>query len=197
MILRFNLPSSMAVVLLILALTSSADYAQSGAASTSSGTGVVSPAVVATWLSHQETSDVAALDLLVLWRGTPGWFMKGSSKGVTGSGTGAVSVQHIRYGGLDLTLEFDRETRIARIQGRGIPLQDANVILVDQVDSPEGLQIIGARQVDPQFGKLPEDIGPILRRSAELVSYLRCDVRLPDAEVQEMMDLLCARILGR
>jgi hypothetical protein len=195
--LRFNLPSSIAVALLILALTSSVDYAQSGAARTSSGTRAVSPAVVATWLSHQETSGFAALDLLVLWRGTPEWFMKDSSKRTTGSGTGAMSVQHIRYGGLDLTLEFDREKRIAHIQGREIPLQDANVILVDQVDGPEGLQIIGARRVDPQFGKLPEDIGPILRRSAELVSYLRCDVRLPDAKVQEMMDLICARILGQ
>jgi hypothetical protein len=45
--LRFHLPSSMAVVLLIVALTSSVDSAQSGVAGTSSGTGVVSPAVVA------------------------------------------------------------------------------------------------------------------------------------------------------
>lgn len=35
---------------------------------------VVSPVVVASWMSHENDADGSATSLLVLWRGTPGWF---------------------------------------------------------------------------------------------------------------------------
>jgi hypothetical protein len=38
---------------------------------------VVSPAVVASWVSHESFADRTVTSLLVLWRGTPGWFLKG------------------------------------------------------------------------------------------------------------------------
>jgi hypothetical protein len=37
----------------------------------------------------------------------------------------------------------------------------------------------------------------VLRRSPELLSFLQCDARLPDAREQAMVDIICARILGK
>ena len=50
---------------------------------------VASPTVVASWVSHENYADGSATTLLVLWRGTPGWFSKGGRGGGSGGGSGA------------------------------------------------------------------------------------------------------------
>src|SRR5262245_34371676 len=47
---------------------------------------VVSPAVVATWRAHDNYADDSTTTLLVLWRGTPGWFVGGRGSGSGGGG---------------------------------------------------------------------------------------------------------------
>lgn len=129
------------ILLVIAAFTSSPLHGQPRGMGMSSGSRVVSPAVVATWISQYEPPRFTELELLVLWRGTPGWFMRsdggestsgsmgppGQSGGVAGE-RGPV-VHQISFGGLKLVLRFDPQTRSAQIQDREISLSDANVIL--------------------------------------------------------------------
>lgn len=62
-------------------------HAQPGLVGASSGgTGAVSPAVVATWSFSHGSSGLPEFDLLVLWRGTPEWFMNPQGE-LTGSGS--------------------------------------------------------------------------------------------------------------
>ena len=49
---------------------------------TSSGSRVVSPAVAATWITKHRQAGDGELELLVLWRGSPGWFLEGGQDGV-------------------------------------------------------------------------------------------------------------------
>jgi hypothetical protein len=149
---------------------------------------------------------VWALDLLVLWRGTPGWFMAGSGGGASGGGSSPPSagegqrgpeVQRLFFGGLSLEVQFDPVTGTAQIEDEAVSLQGVNVILVDEVDSAHGLRIAGTEWVDPQLPESPVQIEALVRRSPELFSFLRCDKRLPDPQVQHMIDLICAQMRGQ
>jgi hypothetical protein len=163
----------------------------------SAGDRVLSPAVVGAWFTHFDAPGSNTLDLLVLWRGSPGWFLRGESRGGSGGGggTGRRTVS-VRYGGLLLHALFDGPARLAEIDGRSVPLNDHNVVLVDDVDSASGLKVVKTLRVDPA---LPDPVRTeiVIRRSSELVAYLRCDVKLSDARQQSMMDSICAQVIGR
>jgi hypothetical protein len=190
------------LLLLAIAVSSPSIRAQTSGTMTSSGSGPVSPAVVATWICHYERSDFGELDLLVLWRGTPGWFMRGGSGGSSGQSGGGRGgrppvVQHLFFGDLALDLQFDPQAHTAQIQDREISLKDANVILVDAVDSAEGLKVAGTRWIEPYLSESPVRIETLLQRSPELITFLRCDIGLPDPTMQKMMELMCARMRGQ
>ena len=168
----------------------------------SMGSGLVSPSVVATWIVRKAPGSESELQLLVLWRGTTGWSMKGESSASSsqmstradGKDRGVV-VTHIDEGGIGLDLEFDGNQRVARVQDKEIPLGSHNVILVDAVDDPEGLRVVDSLEVD---GRVPDDEASaaevIIRRNPELYAYLRCGDKLPDADTQSMIDVVCARM---
>jgi hypothetical protein len=165
--------------------------------------GRVSPAVVATWMTHTEPSGMSVLDLAVFWRGTPGWFMAGGpsrSAGGSGSAFGpdgrpGVERQFIVAGDLRLDVRFDPMTRQVQIQNQVISLNNDNVILVDDVDGPGGPRIAETRRIDPQFpSSVGIDIPDIIRRSPDLFDYLRCEAVLADPAMQQMMELVCARM---
>ena len=122
----------------------------------------ISPAVVASWSSHDNYADGSKTTLLVLWRGTPGWFAKGgrggqggrarvrSSGGSSGAGgSGSRGYQFVSEGGLTFTLEFDYDKRIVKILDREISLKETNVVLVDFVDSANGPTIVDYRWIEP------------------------------------------------
>ena len=54
-------------------------------------------------------------------------------------------------------------------------------------------------RIDPALpaGNSPLWVGEALRRSPELVSFLRCDTRLPDPVMQKMAEMVCASVLGQ
>jgi hypothetical protein len=89
---------------------------RSGFAGGSGGGGPLSPTVVATWEAHfeapagQVVTDPFAvpliLDLLVLWRGAPGWLDDATLTSGAGGSDGA---HHIATRGHSLTLRFDRQ----------------------------------------------------------------------------------------
>ena len=145
-----------------------------------------------------------SLELLVLWRGSPGWFRRplpGSGRvsfddvsvfsrpeGNGGDGT-AVRIESrvaIEQGGVTLELRFDAENATVYVQGQRFPLDGDNVILVDDVDGAGGPQVTGALRIDPEFTvtrfaepRFSGGIELLLRRSQAMLDFLRCDVPLP------------------
>jgi hypothetical protein len=163
----------------------------------SSGERVLSPAVVGGWFTHSDAPGSDTLDLLVLWRGSPGWFLRGGPQGGSsgGSGTGRRHLT-LKYGGLFLQVLFDGPARLAEIEDRKIPLNDDNVLLVDDVDSAGGPKVVKTLRVDPDLSD-PHRAEIAIRRSPELVAYLRCDIKLSDARQQATMDIICAQVIGK
>jgi hypothetical protein len=160
----------------------------------------VSPVVVATTMIHYAATGEAILDLMVLWRGSPGWFIKGAGRTSGGIGSRNVRGQQdiafaqATYGDLTVTVKRDVRSGKVWVQNEEVVLGDANVILVDDVDT--NLRIVGTRRIDPQLLEvaLPGDrTQDFIRRAPELFMYLRCDTRLEGkpAELQQMMSTVC------
>jgi hypothetical protein len=114
-----------------------------------------------------------ALELAVLWRGAPRWYLGCCSRSghSSGNATGFSMTEH--FPAVDLTLTYDYGSRAAILNGHRVVLPvGTNVVLVDGVD--DVLSIAGVTGVD---SKLPETWTPasLLVRSAEVVSFLRCN----------------------
>src|SRR3954462_7530359 len=167
---------------------------------------VASPAVVASWVSHENYADGSATTLLVLWRGTPGWFSKGGRGGGSGGGSGSSAgagrsgsydYQYVSQGGLTFMMEFDYDKGIVKILNQEISLKATNVVLVDFVDSTNGPAIVGYRWIDPTPPEQPSAVDPIaaiIKRTPELFEYLRCDIVLSDPLMRVMMPIICGQM---
>ena len=180
---------------------------------TQSSNQVVSGVAMASWVARVEPDGTRTLVLLVLWRGSPGWFTRGSGSGSSGGGNCLLYHSTIRNGDLQLQIEFDSQTRLATIskapfdsqtgratiQTKQIELREQNVVLVDGVDEARAPQVAGTLRVDPTLpsGRQPLNIGELLRQSQELLSFLRCDTRMPDPLMQRMSEVVCASMLGQ
>ena len=171
----------------------------------SSGSRVASPTVVASWVSHDNYANGSHTTLLVLWRGTPGWFASkggrgGGSGGGSGSGagqSGSYAYEYVYEGGLTFMMEFDYDKSVVKILNQQISLKETNVVLVDFVDSANGPVIAGYRWVDPAPPDPPAAVDPIasvVKRTPELFDYLRCDVSLPDPVLNAYMPIICGQM---
>lgn len=176
---------------------------------------VVSPVAMASWVARVERDGTRTLAFLVLWRGSPSWFASGSGLGNRSSGGGNCRLYHstIQRGNVQLQFEFDSQTRLATIslapfdsrtglatiRKKQIDLRDQNVILVDGIDEAKGPQVVGTLRVDPTLppGNSPLWLGETLRQSEEIVSFLKCDTRMPDPLAQKMAEIVCASVLGQ
>ena len=156
-------------------------------------TGVISPVVVAQWFTNRKAG-VEELELLVLWRGMPGWFLQPGGSGGSDSGTGSHSTW-IKYGAVSVSLEFDATTRRVIIQGKEVTLSDNNVLFVDDVDLSSGPRVVGmmavSRAMPGSFGQ----IAPILRSSSRIMSFLRCDAGEGSSR-QALLQTLCLQNVG-
>ena len=155
-----------------------------------------SAAVMTTYAIRQRPSG-EVLELLILWRGTPGWFTRGRSASSSGGLSGDNWRHRFSQGGLEFEAALDFKTRTASVQGQLVKLGKANVVLVDDVDSPRGTRVAGTLTVDASLGKEsgPLRILPVLARSKEIRDYLRCDTELSVQRLQERLAPVCARIL--
>jgi hypothetical protein len=159
---------------------------------------VVSPTVVASFITHTEYS-VGRFTLLVLWRGSEGWFMRGGGHSGGGSGGGGGNSgesrgsQYFSYGGVSFTLEFNWTAATVKLLDREISLRETNLILVDNVDTPSGLTIVDQRRIDVpiELDDQVDSIRALIGRSPELFAYLQCDKQLPDAFQQAMIAIVC------
>ncbi len=190
--------------------------AQAGAAwSHSSATLPVSASVMATGIYERNTAGETRLQLLVLWRGTPGWFLKenggGGGSGFTSGGsvpsgrgvTSQVMVVQVHQGGVALELKFDAGQGKAWIHSREVLLAGGNVIMVDAVDRPDGPLVGRVVHVEPagdsRGGDRTDVVRPqtFIRRSPELVAYLQCDRQFDDPRpyVQQMLKAMCDAVM--
>ena len=165
---------------------------------------VASPTVVASWASHDNYADGSHTTLLVLWRGTPGWFASKSGRGGSGGGSGAggggggsYGYQYVYEGGLTFMMEFDYDKSIVKMLNQQISLKETNVVLVDFIDSANGPAIVGYRWIDPAPPDAPAAVDPIasvVKRTPDLFDYLRCDLTLPDPVMKAFMPIICGQM---
>jgi hypothetical protein len=125
------------------------------------------------------------MELVVLWRGSsPRWYSGSGSK--RGSGTAQGYEGSVQFGPQQFDFRYDRVQKIVRVRNVEVSLaQGENVVLIDGADRDGAPSIRALRSdltyaVKPGRGAAPappgnEDIVAMLRRSAEIVSFLRCD----------------------
>jgi len=187
---------------LVLAVTLTTCIATNGAlqgqaSGGSSSSRVASPTVVATYRAHDGGDGTSILDLLVLWRGSPGWFMRvngaSSGSGLNGGFGQWYSYQWASYSGITLMVEYDSARNTAKIRDREISLNNANVVLIDGVDSSNPT-FLGTQWIDPSLSGTGDPVPTIMKRSPELFEFLRCDLTLPDPAQQMILALICGQM---
>ena len=157
---------------------------------------IVSPTVFASWMSHQDYADGSVTTLLVLWRGSPGWFQTGGGSSSGGGGVGASGFQAISQGSLASRIEFAFDKKTANILNQEVSLEQTNVVLVDFVDRADGPVIVGTRWIEPVVTQptTPDSIAAVIKQSSELFDYLRCDLSLSDPFMNSMMAIICGQM---
>lgn len=140
-----------------------------------------------TWVSRP-SGDGRALDLLVLWRGRPGWFFAQPHTSVTDTHLG-VFRKTFSYGDVELALEFTSRTREAVVAGHVLSLEADNVVLVDDVDGEP--RIAGRLRIDPALPATPGMLS-ILGRSPAIIDFLRCGISVGDDDRDTQLAQLCA-----
>ena len=118
------------VLAIVIALQSAPMHSSGG------GNTMISPTVFASWVTERVGNGPVQLRLLVLWRGTPGWFfVRGGSIASTSDGTRTNLT--IEYGDVRLKLSHGAGDTVG-INGREVHLGTDNVVYVDDVDAPAG-----------------------------------------------------------
>ena len=149
--------------------------------SSSCQTDIVSATVVSTYCGHHENGS-EVLDLLILWRGKPGWFLGAGLRGTGGTrtfGPGINGIVSSRETFGDVTIEFgaDFDRRTATIGSLAIDLSKVNTVTIDDVE--------GAGRVSAQVWtepRLPADGDwnrALARKSALIREFLQCEVPMP------------------
>jgi hypothetical protein len=150
------------------------------------GSNIVSPTVVSTYCGHRMDS-VEMLDLMILWRGTPGWFQRAGGGGggggsSQGGGTKGRVYQYSTYGDITIGFDADFDANTVKIGEELLALGGVNAVFVDGVDEPGARRISATRWIEPGLA-LTSDMNKMLvlaRRSRELLDYLRCDIPMPE-----------------
>ena len=157
---------------------------------------IVSPVAAASWITRAAPDGAGHLELLVLWRGTSGWFYAiGGSSEVSESTSDGRTRQTVVQGSVRLTLVYDSSTRVATIAGRRIRTAEHNVVLVDDVDATSGPRVSRLANVPRVMPGSAGQIGLVLRASAEIMRFLRCDAKATDTR-KPPLDTLCLENLG-
>jgi hypothetical protein len=159
--------------------------------------GMISPTVFATWITQRVGNDAEQLRLLVLWRGTPGWYGVPGGK-IDGASSAAGTHWTIEKGDIRLTVDYGAGDAVA-INGRDVHLGTDNVVYVDDVDAPGGARVIRTSRIPSQMPGSAGQIGLAIRDIPDLVTYLRCDARAADPQRQMMIENLgaCVVTLGK
>jgi len=181
---------------MVFAQSSQSQGPPPGVPAHSSTSRIISPTVVATTMVRI-LDGANSLNLMVLWRGSNGWFLKPGARGSSGGQRGGTHYASLRYAEVDLLAEFDVEPRQIRIQSNPATLKpaDANVILVDEVDGPN-LRVVATLKIDPTMTP-DKQIEPLLKSSPEIVKFLQCDQKVENPGIQSMVERICQSVMGK
>jgi hypothetical protein len=157
-------------------------------------TSVISPVVVAEWFASRQAS-TEQLELLVLWRGSPGWFLQPGGSGGSGSGANGPHYTWIKYGNVTLSLDFDPAKRTVTVQGKNLVLADNNVLFVDDVDGPTGPHLTGTMTIARPMPGSSGQIGLVLQKSPRIMSFLDCDAGSQSPHMA-LLEPLCLQNVG-
>lgn len=141
------------------------------------------------------TKDGSAVDLLVLWRGTPGWFMTSDYQASRG-GSAPLYDGTIYFNGHLFNWDINFVTRVAHVAGSRLDLKSRNVVLVDGMDAPAGPRIVNTLTVDEDPSVTFPDMRPLVWRIPALVAYLQCDQQFSDPKVQMIHAFQCTFLTG-
>jgi hypothetical protein len=146
---------------------------------------IVSSTVVATFCGHRQ-ADEEVLDLLILWRGTPGWFQRGPGGGGGGSrtfgaGTNGEVSQYQTYGDVRIAFAANFDTKVVTIGRSTVQLAHINTVMIDDVDG--NWRSPATQWTEPRLPLAGDWNVVLVRRSSALLRYLRCDVPMPQAPV--------------
>ena len=204
--MRNALPVAAAVSLLLGPSASS--QTRPGTAATSGGSRIISPSVVATAIFESSSGGDAELQLLVLWRGAPGWFLGADQRGSWTRGDSGpasrdsavpenVIVHLLSFGTRSFEVRLHSNREAAEVAGQVVSLREGRAVIVDGVDRERGSIVVGTRQIGTRASGIPPRIEPLLREAPELAAFLRCEQSLENVSIQTMVAETCRQILGR
>jgi hypothetical protein len=153
--------------------------AKGGGSSYSGTERPLSTSVLGSFVSWQPDE----IGLIVLWRGAQRWYYASPR---SGGGGGNVDSFHSsnQFGSIRIDLTLNQTRRIAQVNNVEVSLSDGqNALLVDGADKTDApsVRAIKADLSSPvSAGGLIKllanpNLAPILRRSAEILSFLQCD----------------------
>ena len=142
---------------------------------------IVSSTVVATFCGHRD-GNRELLDLLILWRGKPGWF-HGAQSGsggtrVFGARTRGKVFAYQTYGDVTFAFDVDFDTQAAKIGRATVVLDRINTVVVDDVDGDS--RVSATRWTEPRLPLVADWNLSLAQQSSELMRDLRCDLAMPD-----------------
>lgn len=149
-------------------------------------TNIVSATVVATYCSHAAGSD-DIVDLMILWRGSPGWFQRRSGgrygsggSHMVGGGTGGHVTENRFYGDVEIRYDADFDARTVTIGTLApIAIDKFNTVLVDGVDRPGGGHVQRTLGVVARVSLGGDHNLKVIQSSSVLVSFLQCEMAMP------------------
>lgn len=147
-----------------------------------------------TWITDADAQADTQVALLVFWRGRPGWWMTGPNGNASASVSDRTTTARAKYGDISLSVSFDAQSRVATLAGQKVALASNNVVIFDGIDSPEGGKVVKMMAAD---GTMEDrSFFAMVRRSPVLISFLQCDVGLPDPKADTMARQICS-MLGK
>lgn len=147
---------------------------------------IVSASVLSTFCGHAE-GPAQVPDLVILWRGEPGWFhtrTAGGKYGVGGSRSfGAGTRGHVSetrsYGDIAVGFDADFDAEVLTVAGSAIPLDRVNTVVLDYAGGQ--WRVTAKRWTEPRPPVQGDWNLALARRSPEFLRDLRCDVPMPAA----------------
>ena len=172
----------MALAVFIAVSVLAARGAQQQPESSSCQSDIVSSTVVSSFCGHHD-GEHEVLDLVILWRGTPGWFhgkgtgrRGGGGSRVVGGTKGLVS-QSTYYGDVTIAFEANFDMRVAKVAQSTVTLDHVNTIVADNVSGD--WHITSTRWTDPELPLVGDWNLALARRSPGFVRDLRCEIPMP------------------
>ncbi len=132
------------------------------------------------------------LDVLIAWRGEPGWFQRGGhsasgGKRVFGAWTNGQVSEYVTYGDVRIAFDADFDAGTVATGGVTVPLEHVNAILIDQAGG--NVRGMPRTWIEPRL-PMGVDVNLVLaQRSRELREFLRCDVPMPAVSPDSMRSL--------